>query len=91
MAHTKSSKKRIRQDERQRERNRARLSRVRTTAKRAHEAAGRADAAAEALVRRAASELDRAANRNLIHPNAAARQKSRLAKRLAQLRAGSSG
>ncbi len=96
MAQTGSVKKRIRQNETCRLRNRSRMGRVRTAVKAVVKAAeeavssdGRADGAAgvdrdraEALYRRAASELDRAASRRIIHPNAAARRKSRLAKRL---------
>ena len=41
-----------------------------------------------AAVRKAASELDKAARKRLIHPNAAARNKSRLAKRLAMEKTG---
>lgn len=40
--------------------------------------------ALEAAVRKATSELDKAGRKRLIHPNAAARTKSRLAKRLAK-------
>ena len=90
MAHTKSAKKRVRQTEARRLRNRSRMSKVRTAVKAAQgsaaEAAEKGDQAdrdrAEALYRRAASELDRAARHRIIHPNAAARKKSRLAKRL---------
>ena len=86
MAQTESAKKRIRQNEAHRLRNRSRMSKVRTAVKAALGAAGKGDQAdrdrAEALYRKAASELDRAARRRIVHPNAAARKKSRLAKRL---------
>lgn len=93
MAQTGSAKKRIRQNETGRLRNRSRMGRVRTAMKavvKAAEAAASSDGQAEgadrdradALYRKAASELDRAASRRIIHPNAAARRKSRLAKRL---------
>ncbi len=96
MAQTGSAKKRVRQNEARRLRNRSRMGRVRTAVKavfKATEAAVSSDAQAdgaagvdrdqaEVLYRRAASELDRAAKHRIIHPNAAARRKSRLAKRL---------
>ena len=92
MAHTKSAKKRIRQNETHRLRNRSRMRRVRTAVKavvRAAEEAARSGQAdksqIDALYRKAASELDRAAKRRIIHPNAASRQKSRLAKKCNQV------
>lgn len=84
MAHNKSAKKRVRQNETSRLRNRSRMREVRTAVKAVVAAAADpADKArAEALYRMAASQLDRAAKRRIIHPNAASRKKSRLAKRL---------
>ena len=92
MAQSKSAKKRNRQNETHRLRNRSRLSRTRTAVKTVVKAATSASsgaasadrAQAEALYRRAASELDRAARHRVVHPNAAARTKSRLAKRIAK-------
>ena len=77
MPRIKSSKKRLRQSAVARERNRAQRSQLRTAVKKARTAGG--DQAASAL---AAAErtLDRAGRKRLIHPNAAARLKSRLAK-----------
>ncbi len=86
MAQTGSAKKRIRQNETGRLRNRSRMAKVRTAVKAVVKAADGAAGVdrdqADALYRKAASELDRAAKRRIIHPNAAARRKSRLAKRL---------
>ncbi len=88
MANTKSAKKRIRQNDAHRQRNRSRIGRARTAVKAVVKAAAEAsvetgdEARAEALYRRAASELDRAAKHRVIHPNAAARTRSRLASRL---------
>ncbi len=84
MAQNKSAKKRVRQNETHKLRNRSRMREVRTAVKAVVAAATEpADKArAEALYRMAVSQLDRAAKRRIIHPNAAARKKSRLAKRL---------
>lgn len=86
MANIKSQIKRNRQNAAARERNRAIRSRTRTMVRRfdAAVAAGDRDAAAAAY-RDVSSALDRAADRNVIHENAAARRKSRLARRLASL------
>jgi small subunit ribosomal protein S20 len=89
MANTKSAKKAARQAERRRQRNRPVRTRVRTASKAVVLAvqAGDLDKAAAAL-RTAQSVLDRAAKRGVIHWRAAARRKSRLARRLsAALRA----
>jgi small subunit ribosomal protein S20 len=82
LANTKSAIKRMRQNERRRARNRAVRSRMRTFVKRANTAivAGEEDAAE--AVRAAISELDRAAQKGVIHRNNAARRKSRLMKKL---------
>jgi small subunit ribosomal protein S20 len=86
VAQTKSAKKRIRQTERRTLHNRGLRSRMRSAVKAAEKLPPDADAQAlEAAVRKATSELDRAGRKRLIHPNAAARTKSRLAKRLQKL------
>lgn len=82
MAHSKQARKRIRQNERQAAHNRP----IRTfTSRRVRDArdaiASGEDTAAEAL-RAAQSALDRAAKAGIIHPNTAARRKSRLASAL---------
>ena len=85
MAHTKSSKKRVRQNKRARLSNRTIRGRMRTAVKAVEEQTGSAERAApESAYRKASAELDRAARKRLIHPNAAARRKSRLAKRMAR-------
>ncbi len=82
MAHSNQAKKRIRQNERRAARNRP----LRTSASRrvrdAREAIMDGDPNAADYVRSAQSALDRAAKRNVIHRNAAARRKSRLAAQL---------
>ena len=83
MAHSKSALKRWRQNERHRERNKPYRTGSRTAVRKAAAAidAGSPDEAT-AEIRSASSILDRAAKRRVIHPNAAARHKSRLMRRL---------
>jgi len=81
LANTKSALKRIRSNARKRVRNRMVLSRTRTAVKAAREAIESGETSSEAI-RRAISQLDRAAAKGVIHPNNAARRKSRLMKRL---------
>lgn len=79
MAHSKSAKKRIRTSEERRLRNRTYRSGSRTLVRRAEAAieAGDVETAKDA-VQQAISMLDRTARKGIIHPNKAARQKSRL-------------
>ena len=79
MANNKSAEKRIRVNERRRQRNRPYRSAARTYVKKALIAiqGGDPDAAATA-VGNAISMLDRVANKGVIHKNNAARRKSRL-------------
>jgi len=78
MPHTEHAKKSHRKSEARRARNRAAKSQLKTTLKAARAAMG-TDAAAEAL-NAAGKRLDKAAKGRLIHPNKAARIKSRMAK-----------
>jgi small subunit ribosomal protein S20 len=71
----KSAKKDLRKSRAAAVRNRAQRSALRTAVKRAKLAAAGADDRLSAV-----SLLDRAARKGLIHPNAAARQKSKMAK-----------
>ena len=84
MAHTKSAQKRVRQNEKRRLRNRRRKKAVRQTVRAFQEAltAGETDRAAE-LLREAYKRLDKTAAKGTIHKRAAARKKSRLARKLA--------
>ena len=79
MANSKSARKRIRVAARNAERNRVYRSSARTFVKRAELAIRDGDAeAAEQAVMRAVAALDRTASKKVIHPNNAARRKSRL-------------
>lgn len=76
-----SAKKALRKSETRRLRNRAQMSTLRTAVKRCRTAAAGDDsAAAAAEFSKTAKMLDKAAAKNLIHKNKAARTKSRLAK-----------
>jgi len=88
LANTKSAKKAIRVAERRRLHNKPIRSSMRTYYRKASAAIGTTDAGAtdEAIVR-AISALDKAAHKKIIHPNNAARRKSRLMARLNQARA----
>jgi small subunit ribosomal protein S20 len=78
VANIKSQKKRILTNAKRAERNKAVKSELKTRVKTALNTAG-TDENAEAL-RLAMKRLDKAAAKGVIHPNQAARRKSRLAK-----------
>ena len=78
MANIKSQIKRIKQNEVRRERNRAVRSELRTRSKTALTAADLGVEHSEELVRVAVRRIDKAAAKGVIHPNQAARRKSRL-------------
>ncbi len=86
MANTASARKRIRQIERRTERNKSRVSRMRTFVKKVETAvaSGNKDAAAAAL-REAQPEMQRAAGKGVIHKNTVARKISRLSARVKAL------
>ena len=86
MANLRSAKKRIRQNVKRRMRNKYYRTRARTQIKSAREfiQTGERDSAAEA-VHQAVSALDQAASKGVIHRKNAARRKSRLMKRLAEM------
>jgi small subunit ribosomal protein S20 len=81
LAHSRSALKRWRQSIERRDRNRSTKSRTRTLLTHALAAIGSEPEAAEEAVRAAVSALDKAAQKGVIHANAAARGKSRLLKR----------
>ena len=81
MANIKSQKKRILTDAKRAERNKAVKSELKTRSKKAVNDVG-TDDGAESL-RLAVKRLDMAAAKGVIHPNQAARRKSRLMKAVA--------
>jgi len=86
LANIKSQIKRNRQNEKKRVLNRITRGRARTFVAKARTAieAGSVDDSKEAVLK-AVIELDKAAQKGVIHKNNAARRKSRLMKRLAAL------
>ena len=81
MPNIKAAKKDLRKSRAAAVRNRAQRSTLRTAVKK-----GKAEGASADVRRQAVSQLDRAARKGLIHKNAAARVKSRMAARLASLK-----
>lgn len=83
MANTKSALKEIKVARARRERNKSVRSEIKSVTRASREQISSAEAeGASAALRDAESKLDRAAGKGVIHPNAAARRKSRLAKKL---------
>jgi small subunit ribosomal protein S20 len=86
MANTKSAKKAARQIARRTTINKARRSRVRTAVRKVEEAISSGDrAAAVAAMVEAEPAIIRAAQKGIVHRNAAQRKVSRLAHRIARL------
>jgi small subunit ribosomal protein S20 len=87
LANIKSAIKRIKQNEKRRLRNRIYRGRARTFVKKARVTIqdGSSIEEARAATIQAVSALDKAAEKGIIHKNNAARRKSRLMKRLAEL------
>ena len=87
MAHSLSAKKRIRQNIKRRVINRSHRSNLKTNLRAVNEAVVHGDLnTAETKFRDACRLLDREASHGLIHRNAAARRKSRMARRINALR-----
>lgn len=80
MPNVKSAEKRMRTNKIREERNKAARSRLRTAIKKVRQSDNADPENAEARYQEAKSLLDRAARKRLIHPNKAARLKSKLAK-----------
>ena len=80
MAHSKQALKRARQNERIRAANRASRAALKTQLKKVRSSSGGKEATADFQL--AQQKLDKAAKHRVLHPNAAARMKSRLAKRM---------
>ena len=88
MAHTLSANKRIRQSAKRRTRNRDRKREIRLELKKFQTALATGDKkAAVTELQKTQQTLDRIATRGTIHPNTAARRKSRLAKKVNALAA----
>jgi len=86
MANTKSAEKRNRQNLKQRERNRAHRSALRTAIKKMRGVLASGDAAqAKELLAPTLSVIDMTAQKGVIHDNTASRYKSRLASQVAAL------
>ena len=87
MAHSKSAKKRVRQNLKRRLANRRRKDAVKASVRALDEAvqAGEAKKAADQL-KDVYKRLDKTAAKRTLHKRAAARKKSRLARRVNQLR-----
>jgi small subunit ribosomal protein S20 len=88
LAHHASALKQMRRGEKRRARNRKHLSQLKTQLKklRAVIAEGNAEAASQ-LLPATEAEIDKAAKKGVVHDNAAARYKSRLARKVSALAA----
>ena len=84
MANTRSAKKRIKQNLKRRQRNRAVRSTIRSSVKTARAAVTGKTPQAKEAVHQAIRILDRAVSRGIIHRNTAARRKSALARSMAR-------
>ena len=88
MPHNRNAKKALRQSEKNRLRNRAARSALKSVVRKVHVAVAGTDApATEAAYRMAAKRLDQAASKNLIHKNKASRLKSRLSRAISKAQA----
>ena len=86
MANHKSAEKRIRQNAKRNEINRANRSKLRTQIKKLRAAVAGADKAqGTELLSPTVSMIDKAVNKGIIHKNTAARYKSRLTKHVAEI------
>lgn len=89
MAHSRTAKKRIRQTAKRTERNRSRISRIRTFVRKLEDALEKGDAtAATAAFAAAAPELQRGVSKGVMHRNTVARKISRLSNRVRVLNTG---
>jgi small subunit ribosomal protein S20 len=86
VANIKSQIKRIKTNEKARQRNAAVKSSLKTAVRRFREAAAAGDAAAaQEALRKASRQLDKAVSKGVIHQNQAANRKSAMAKKAASL------
>ena len=77
MPQHKSAVKRVRQNEKRRERNQSQLSKMKTLVKKALDTTDKEEA--EKAFKEASSYLDKMAAKGLVHDNFAARRKSKIA------------
>ena len=88
MPNTASAKKRLRQSVGRRAKNRSTKTALRSLTRKIRESIAAKDAAkSEADFKVLVKKIDRAAGKNVIHPNAAARTKSRLSKAIKAIKA----
>ena len=88
MPHTSSARKRLRQTEKRRKRNRAAIKAIKVQIKKLSDLVGKGAAdQVQTEFKLTVKRLDKAAHKRIIHPNAAARKKSQLA-RLIHAKAG---
>ncbi|MCL8024691.1 30S ribosomal protein S20 [Nocardioides bruguierae] len=85
MANIKSQIKRIKQNNKRHERNKAVKSELKTAIRRFNEAFEAGDATAVEKARFATKKLDKAVSKGVIHKNQAANRKSSIAKKAASL------
>ena len=86
MPHSRSARKRARQSTARRSRNRAHRSALRTQLRKVKAALDSGDGTlAQAELKKAVAALDRSARKGLIHRNQAARRKSRLSAKVADV------
>lgn len=85
MPNIKSAVKRVKTSEKRRLQNASQKSAIRTAIKAVEKAVADKDAKARDLLQVAVKKLDKAASKGLLHKNAVARQKSRLAKKVNSL------
>ncbi len=85
MANIKSQIKRIKQNEKRHQRNKAVKSDLKTAIRKFREAADSGDATAVTLGQAATRKLDKAVSKGVIHKNQAANRKSAIGKRTASL------
>ncbi len=90
MAHSLSSKKRIRQNETRRARNRARKGQLKSSIRSFTDVLSTGDAAKTAeTLKKTIKKIDQIASKGAIHKNTASRKKSQLQRKLNALKAAS--
>lgn len=86
MAHSRTAKKRIRQTAKRTERNRSRISRIRTFVRKVEDAIAKGDASeATTAFAAAAPELQRGVSKGVLHRNTVARKISRMSSKVKTL------